>query len=453
MRGAATEHAHPLVPDNWDCLISKVLTTSDAKEHRIVLPKLRCEEVLVNEGRACNASPARDVILMIWTGGQYATDERPDLPSARDQPPAMPHAVATCLAPSLVPVATASAPSAAVEHAKPEAYAPAVEAAAESAAHAAAAPAILVPATVVPATVVSAPVVPATVVPAVMATVTVASVAPPVKMKFWSFRYRISPCGKSFIHTLHDQEGVLASLGALEGDRVLLCRRKIDRMLVLLVSRAPRRPPRQPGAGGTGSSVPRAVAIARPLSPPPHLTGRHQRRRFAPTVYAPNGLPPIGANSTPWPQRSPQPKRALKLFPNARIRVGHAFQAALPPPMDSPAAMGAPGSAAATAAAAATDEADDVRMGTASVEPMRELAGSGAMGVDEKPPLFASWTAADHERFSLALSSCGKDMAAIARVTGLRTQEAVEYYYYRKSHALVPEGPVPSFVTEPGPFS
>ena len=51
--------------------------------------------------------------------------------------------------------------------------------------------------------------------------------------KRWPFRYRISPCGKSFLHTLHDQGGVLASLGAAEGDRVTLYRRAFDQQLFI----------------------------------------------------------------------------------------------------------------------------------------------------------------------------------------------------------------------------
>lgn len=389
MRGAYTGYAEVLehlVPDSMDCLVSKVLTTSDAKEHRIVLPKGRCEEMLVAENRACNSSSARDVILRIWIGSESLFDETLAPSASRAAPPA----VAPCSV--LYRAARAEAP------AQPDAAPAAADAS--------------------------------------------GLIAP----SFWTFRYRISPCGKSFIHTMHDQQGVLASLGVREGDRVMLCRWKaLDRRLALLVSHPPKRLHRLAGASAVGAASHHAAAGAQVLASPSHVHGGrrgHKRRRLAPNVYAPNGLPPIGANRLPWPQQSPPPKRALKLFPNARIRVGNAFQAAIPPALEAAGAGGAPAEPGGHGEGAG-----------ARAEPVQETAGAtrALLGADSSSP-FAAWTEAEHERFGLALSSHGKDMPLIARAMGLRTQEAVEYYYYRKAHAYVLDGPVPSFVMEPGPF-
>mmetsp|Transcript_31888 Transcript_31888/g.73310 ORF Transcript_31888/g.73310 Transcript_31888/m.73310 type:complete len:380 (-) Transcript_31888:117-1256(-) len=68
-------------------------------------------------------------------------------------------------------------------------------------------------------------------------------------------------------------------------------------------------------------------------------------------------------------------------------------------------------------------------------------ASPGTIGADVPMSLPLSWTQAEYERFSLALSS--KDMREIAAQLGVSTNAAVEYYYRRR---LLPGAePEPSF--------
>ncbi|KAJ1622677.1 hypothetical protein T492DRAFT_1148949 [Pavlovales sp. CCMP2436] len=372
---------------------TQVLTTSDAKEHRIVLPKPRCEAVLVDENKAAHSSAGRDCILRIWLGSDAVTD--PDegmavLPAAAQPVVVVATAVPVALAAAAGEPAPAGTPAGAPGSAGEEEPLPEPT------------PTPMVPVKV------------------------------HVPTQFYNFRYRISPCGKSFIHTIQDQQNVLASLGICEGDRLTLCRWKIDKRLAILVSRASQRPQ----IDGTCSTVvpmpahrqskPAVMAKQTNSSPSHTIAHRKQKRKsLAPVAFAPNGLPPVGADGIIWPERSPPPKRALTLFPDAAIRVGSAFQAAVP---DSP---------------------DWVEDGPAAYAPTSPGPPTGAAAA---VPQFTTWPDSEHERFSLALSSHGKNMRDIAGALGMSTKAAVEYYYYRKSHAVVSGGPVPSWVTDPLPF-
>jgi hypothetical protein len=252
---------------------------------------------------------------------------------------------------------------------------------------------------------------------------TAASAQADVSARFWSFRYRISPCGKSFIHSMHDQEGFFSSIGVVEGDQVTLCRWKVDNRLALIVRRLSL-VPREPAP----------IAPAKQPRQPPQPAGAHQpdvqkRRRLATAHYAPEGLPPIGMGGIAFRVRSPPPKRALTLFPNARIRVGNAFQAAVP-----------------LSVVAASEAAPD-GLGSAVASPIAPI--SAVPSAEDE--LFVDWPDGKHTDFALALSAYGKDMSAISRALGISTQAAVAYYYYHKAHATVCVGRVPSYVTEAQP--